>query len=187
MLKNYRSAVNLVVLTAAVFFADHFFALSLTQYGILPRSENHLLFIMSAPLLHGSIEHLISNSVGFLLFALFLVGLGHRYFFSSLLFLTLFSGLFVWFFARPGIHIGASGVVFGMWTLIIFRAFFEKKLLFIFYATLVILLEGGMIYGLLPVSDYISFEAHIGGALGGALFAFIWHKQSSKNKLSKSR
>ncbi len=166
---------------------DHYFSLNLSRFGVLPRSNEHLFYVLSAPFLHGNIEHLLSNSIGFLLFSFFLVGLGKTYFYSSLIFLALFSGLFVWLVARPGIHIGASGVIFGMWTLIIFRAFFEKKIVYVLYATLVILLEGGMIYGLLPVSAYISFEAHIGGALGGVIFAYLWHTSARKSKVKKAK
>ena len=175
LVKNVQTVVGIALLLVVVYIADFF--LDVNRFGILPRHVASLPFIFTAPFLHGSLVHLISNLIGLSIFSFILLQQGRKYFYSSCLFIIIFSGLFVWLIGREAIHLGASGVIFGLWSLIIFRAFFERKFLYIVLATLVVFFHGGMVFGLLPTARYVSFEAHIGGALGGVLFAYIMHKK----------
>lgn len=141
--------------------------------GIIPRDVYSLPAILSAPFVHGDWAHLGSNLVALVVFSALILIRGDAYFYRTSLFIIVVTGILVWSFARQGIHIGASGWLFGLWSLAIARALFDKSLLNILLAMLVIFFYGGMVFGLLPNRPHISFEAHIFGAVAGVLCAYL--------------
>lgn len=145
----------------------------LNRYGIMPRRVDSLWAIFTAPFLHGNLAHLLNNLLGLCIFsALVLLHSVRRYLLNSI-FIIVTTGLLVWIFARPATHIGASGWVFGLWSLCIATAWFERKFINILIAVFVILFYGGLIYGVLPLDARISFESHLFGALMGFYCAFL--------------
>lgn len=145
----------------------------LNRFGIYPRHLDSLWTVFAAPFLHGSTAHLLNNLVGFCIFsALVLVHSIRRYLLNSL-FIIVAGGVLVWLFGRPATHIGASGWVFGLWSLCIATAWFERRFINILIALFVVLFYGGLIYGVLPTDARISFEAHLFGALMGFYCAFL--------------
>ena len=70
--------------------------------------------VLTAPLLHANLEHIVGNSVTGAIFA-FLIGYsGKRVFWEVTTFATVFSGLGTWLFGGIGTnHLGASGVIYG--------------------------------------------------------------------------
>jgi membrane associated rhomboid family serine protease len=83
----------------------------------------------------------------------------------------LFSGASVWLVGARGLHIGASGVIFGYFGFLLSRAYFERSPLAIAVSLAVGLLYGGMIQGVLPNQIGISWEGHLFGFIGGVLAA----------------
>lgn len=146
---------------------------SLDQLGILPRQLAGLRGIFLAPFLHGSFSHLLANTIPFLILG-FLVRLRHKSHFlllSTIVVLT--SGLGTWLIAPPNtVHIGASGLIFGYFAFLVVNAWYERSLAAIVPALLVIILYGGLIGGILPVQNGLSWQGHLFGLLGGALAAF---------------
>ena len=153
---------------------------SLNHFGIKPRALVYLPSIFSSPFLHGSIGHLVNNLSAFIVLSALCILRSRSFYINSSLFIVVVGGLFVWLFARHAIHIGASGWLFGLWSLHIALAVFERKWLNIIIAALVVIFYGGMIWGILPQSRYISFEAHLGGAIAGVLWAFIVVSHNTK-------
>ena len=86
-------------------------------------------------------------------------------------------GALVWLFARPGDHIGASGWIFGLWSLVIALAWFDRSPRNITIALAVLFFYGGMVFGVLPTQGYISFESHLFGAIAGVFAAFTLSKK----------
>jgi membrane associated rhomboid family serine protease len=78
----------------------------------------------------------------------------------------------VWLFADPRtIHIGASGLIFGLLGYLLLRAYFERSLSSIFIALVVAVLYGGAIFGVLPGQRGVSWEGHLFGFLSGVAAA----------------
>jgi membrane associated rhomboid family serine protease len=148
----------------------------LNQFGLLPRQLDSLPGIYTAPFLHGSLAHLINNLVGFFIFSslLFVHSLRH-YLWSSFFIITL-TGILVWCFGRPALHLGASGWIFGLWSLTIATAWFDRRFINILIALVVIFFYGSMLWGVLPGDTAVSFESHLFGAFSGAVCAFIHHR-----------
>ncbi len=149
---------------------------SLYQYGIHPRQLDSLWGIVAAPFLHVDIGHLLSNLVGLIIFsALLFVHSLKRYLWSSV-FIIVLTGLLVWLFARNALHIGASGWIFGLWSLCIATAWYDRKFINIVIGLLVVFLYGGMLFGVLPGDPRVSFESHFFGATAGVVCAFFQAK-----------
>jgi membrane associated rhomboid family serine protease len=143
---------------------------SLNIWGVIPRRVESLPGIIFAPWLHGGWAHLLSNLSGLLVLGLLALLESRRDFIKASVVILLGSGLLVWVFGREGIHVGASGWLFGLWSLLLARAWFRSSWLDLLLAVLVLLLNGGWVFGLLPQQG-ISFEYHLAGALCGALYA----------------
>ena len=148
----------------------------LSRYGIYPRVLESLPHIYAAPFLHGSHGHLLNNIVGLGIFSTLCLLRTVRFYLWSSFFIISLSGLLVWLFGRPAIHIGASGWIFGLWSLIIAMAWFDRRFINIVLAVFVIFFYGGMFYGVLPGRPGISFEAHLFGAVSGVICALITAK-----------
>ncbi|MEW6462652.1 rhomboid family intramembrane serine protease [Pseudomonas khazarica] len=145
---------------------------ALNVWGLVPRHVEALPGILFAPWLHGSWAHLLSNLSGLLVLGSLVLLRSRRDFLFSSAFIIIGSGLLVWVFGRTGLHIGASGWLFGFWGLLLARAWFERSLLDLLLAVLVFFLYGGWFFGLLPRAG-VSFEYHLAGAFCGVCYAAL--------------
>ncbi len=143
--------------------------------AVLPRRAEGLAGVLGMPFVHGSMTHLLANTVPMLIFGGILVSRGIGYFFKVSLAIMVLGGAALWLFGRDSAHIGASGVVFGYFGFLVVRGFYERRLSSLAAALFVIVLYGGMIFGVLPRDDHISWEAHLVGLLAGGLWARAIH------------
>lgn len=173
---------RLVILMWAVFFLEITWFIDLSFLGIYPRALQGIPGIICGPLLHGNFWHLTSNTIPLLFLgtALYFVygKLADKIFFNSY-FLT---SLLVWVFARPSIHIGASGLVYGLAFFLIFFGFFRKDFRSLFISCLVLFMYGGLFYGLLPVQRGVSWESHLLGAAVGFYLALRYGRSAPKKR-----
>ncbi|MBW4519492.1 MAG: rhomboid family intramembrane serine protease [Scytolyngbya sp. HA4215-MV1] len=146
-------------------------ACGLDIYGILPRTVIGLRGILLAPFLHGSIAHLVSNTIPFLALGWFVMLRETRDFFTVSAITLLVSGFGTWLFGSPGFHIGASGIIFGYFGFLLLRGYFERSFRSILLSLVVGLFYGGLIWGVLPQQNGISWEGHLFGFIGGVLAA----------------
>ncbi|MCP1727767.1 membrane associated rhomboid family serine protease [Natronospira proteinivora] len=150
--------------------------LELRGFGLRPRDAFGLTGIVFAPLLHGSWSHLFSNTL-----PLFILGTAMLFGTPkaarlALPFIWLASGVLVWIFARDAVHVGASGLTYGMLFFVFVIGVLRRDRRSIALALLVFFLYGGMIWGVLPQGPGVSFESHLFGALCGILAAiFLRH------------
>ncbi len=160
------------VVEAVNFFLDH----GLTSWGILPRQARGLIGIPLAPFLHAGLWHAASNTLPLLILgSLMLIG-GRARFWTITTGVVLLGGFLVWLFARTALHVGASGLVFGYFGALLARAYFERSLLAIAIACATMILYGGMLWGILPLRSYISFEGHLFGLVAGIVMAWLSHR-----------
>ncbi|HEY9796959.1 MAG TPA: rhomboid family intramembrane serine protease [Leptolyngbyaceae cyanobacterium] len=147
------------------------FRQALNIYGILPRQIIGLRGIVFAPFLHGGLGHLIANSLPFLILGWFVMLQETSDFFVVTGITMLVSGLGVWLFGSPGLHIGASGVIFGYLGFLLLRGYFERNIPSILLSLIVGVLYGSTIWGVLPLQQGISWEGHLFGFIGGVVAA----------------
>jgi len=152
-----------------------YFEQNLEFQGIHPGNWSHWEGILLAPFLHGDWDHLVGNSIWLLAFGGLILVSGWQSLMIASLLSIIVGGVFVMFVgSENSYHIGASGVVYGYFAYLIAKGYYEKTGSSVAISLLLILGYGGFVYGMLP-SDYnkinhISWEGHLGGALGG-LFA----------------
>ncbi len=142
----------------------------LDGYGIEPRSTEGLPEVVSAPFLHLGFDHLISNTVPFAVMgAAIALGGAARVLLVTVI-VGLVSGIGVWLVAPGGtITLGASGLVFGYATYLLFRGLFNRCALELGVGLVVGAVWGTALLGGLLPQDGISWQAHFFGAVGGLI------------------
>lgn len=144
---------------------------SLDIFGIIPRTSIGLRGILFAPLLHGSFAHLLGNTIPFVTLGWLILLRETSDFFWVTLLSALVGGMGTWLFGAPGVHIGASGVIFGYLGYLLLRGYFERSALSIAISLGVGTLYGSLLWGVLPMQYGISWEGHLFGFLGGVVAA----------------
>lgn len=169
-----------VFLMWVVFSIQFFLGIEITRFGILPRTGWGLIGILTAPLIHGNSVHIISNTIPLLF-------LGWTLFFfyediAKKVFVICYflTNALVWLFARPSLHIGASGIVYGIAFFLISYGFFKKDFKSLIISAVIIFFYGGMVYGLFPNQPGISWESHLIGAIVGGYVAMNFTRIKSK-------
>ncbi len=158
------------------------FNLRLDQFGLLPRHLSGLIGIVTAPLLHAGFGHLFSNTL-----PLLFLGTGILYFYPNSAFkifaiVYLLPGVFVWLAARPAYHIGASGMVYGFVAFLFFSGLIRRDNRSIALALIVTFLYGGIIWGVVPQNNSVSWEYHLFGSLTGIYCAFSFKNSDPYKK-----
>ncbi len=169
--KSYVIPVRFVLLMWVFYFLSLLTPFNFYALGIYPRTFHGLIGILFAPLIHGSLLHILSNTfpmlfLGIILF-LFYDLIAEKVFYQG----YLYTNILVWIFARPAYHIGASGLIYCIASFLIFFGFFRNDLKSIIISLLIILLYGGLVYGILPAQPGVSWESHLMGGVVGFILA----------------
>ena len=160
--------------------AEQLFTLDLHFLTILPREISGLLGIIFAPLLHGSWEHLLANSMPLLLLG-GLLAYGYPVSKWKVFAIVWFvSGVGVWAFARPNYHLGASGLTTGFFYFLFVVSIIRRDKVSVGLMFIAVFMYGGILLGILPWDPKISFEAHFFGAVGGTLCAILFRNKDPK-------
>ena len=163
------------------------FGISLSRWGITPHSTSGLIGIFTLPFLHGSWEHLLSNTVPILV-----LGTALYYCYPSLanrvlLITYLASGLLTWCIGDPNsTHIGASALVYGLNLFLIASGFIRGNRLLIVISLIMVFLYGSFIWGMIPslaIPQNISWEGHLSGAIIGVLLAVFLRKEGPQKEV----
>jgi len=169
-----KLAVWLVALLWAIFLLDYVFDLQLGRFGLRPGSTSGLIGIITAPLLHDGIGHLFNNSIPLLVAVTAALYLYPTAALRAIPVIWLGSGLLGWFIGRPNIHIGASGLLYGLLTFVFISGALRRDLRSVSVSLLISFLYGTMIWGVFPIRPNMSWELHLCGAVLGLLLAWIY-------------
>jgi membrane associated rhomboid family serine protease len=164
---------RLVFLMWAAYSIEFFYRIDLGFLGIFPRRIEGLPGILFAPMIHGNLGHLVSNT-----FPLLFLGTLLYFFYNRIAGIVFFrcyfvTNILVWLFSpRPSYHIGASGLIFGLAAfLILFGILRQDFLSLVISAAIIFFYGGAILYGIFPGDPRISWESHLYGALTGAVTA----------------
>jgi membrane associated rhomboid family serine protease len=177
--KNLQIAVVVVSIPWLVYFIDFIVPVDLRLYGLRPRYLGGLWGIIICPLLHVNYGHLIANTGA--LFVLLIVSLAfsRKLTAVAVLVIILLSGGLVWLFGQSNtIHIGASGIIFGLIGFLLVIGVFRREWRALAVSAAIFVLYGGAILSLLYDIPGISWEGHASGFLSGVLAA--WWTKSQK-------
>jgi len=145
--------------------------LPIDAFGVRPRSTFGLIGILAHPFLHAGVGHLIGNSFALLLFGSMVMLKEESHLYITSVIAVLVGGLGIWIFGRNANHIGASGLVFGLFGYLLSTGWFEKKIGSLILSIVVLVGWGSMLWGMLPTASFVSWEGHLFGFAGGVLSA----------------
>ena len=161
----------------------------LDGYGVHPLSTEGLLGIVFQPLLHGDWAHLIGNSIALLVLGSIIAMSGVKPLVTVTVISWLASGFVSWLLGGSGtVHIGASGIVFGYIFYVILRGFFSRRFLHLLIGVVIGLFYGiDALSGLSPMQAGVSWQGHLGGAIGGFLTAYGLKRNREPKQLARGQ
>jgi membrane associated rhomboid family serine protease len=156
------------------------------RYGLRAWDFQGPWTMFTAPFMHGNLEHLIGNSLPFLVLGTLVAFSGLGRLLLTTLIVILVSGVGVWLFSSPfSLTVGASGLVFGYFGYTVLRGIVERKTIDIVIMICVILFYGTMIWGVLPQYPGVSWQAHLFGFIGGLLAAYLLPRRERRRQLDQ--
>ena len=170
-----NASLGFVLLLAACYTAQH--GIDWTFLTVTPWTLPGLLGLLTAPLLHGSVEHIVANGTALLLLGTLAGTVYPKATLRALPLLWLGSGLGAWLLGQPGSHhLGASGVTHGLMFLVFVLGLLRRDRAAIAAGMLAFLFYGGMLLTILPREAGVSWESHLGGAVAGVIAAFLFRR-----------
>lgn len=146
-------------------------------FGILPRHLTGIVGIITAPLIHGTFVHLLSNTFPLLLLLVAIFYFYEKIALEVFVWIYLITGAWVWIAAREAYHIGASGLVYGLATFLFFSGIFRRDARSVAVAVAIAFLYSGMVQGVLPGADTtVSWESHLLGSAAGVFCSFYFRR-----------
>ncbi|MDH5680551.1 MAG: rhomboid family intramembrane serine protease [Spirochaetota bacterium] len=178
------------------------------SHGIKPRTAEGIYGILFSPFLHQDLDvdyrHIVNNSL-FLIFLLPITLIFNgKAAIKEIIVIILIGGVLVWVFGGTNTnHIGASGLIYGLISLLFIGGIIKRELKSIlgavvaFFAYSVVLfgflpkspgemwrvmqaIWGNFFSGLNPGQSGVSWEGHLFGAVAGVLAAILFKNQAGK-------
>jgi membrane associated rhomboid family serine protease len=181
VVRGFALVAGMAAVMWVVEVADQIADGRLDAYGIEPRDVDGLDGVVFAPFLHAGFDHLIGNTIPFLLlgFAIALGGVARVAIVTIIV--ALVGGLGTWLVAPANtVHIGASGIVFGYAAYLVARGVYSRSAMQIGLGVVVLAVWGTtLLRGLVP-EDGISWQGHLFGAIGGVLAARLLHRRAER-------
>ncbi|PKP03268.1 MAG: rhomboid family intramembrane serine protease [Bacteroidetes bacterium HGW-Bacteroidetes-6] len=144
--------------------------------GVYPLTVAGLRGLLTAPLVHSDWVHLGGNVSA--LFILFIV-IFNNYRPMALTVLVLsyvIPSAWLWLFARPAWHIGASGIVYALASFVFFTGVLLSQTRLVALSLFVVFMYGSIFWGIFPIDPEVSWEGHLSGFILGLVLAVYYRK-----------
>jgi len=148
--------------------------------GVYPQTASGLAGILFAPLVHGSIEHILGNTIPVLLLGSMLIYGYPKSRWWVLLVVWISSGIGVWVFARSNYHIGASGLTHGVFFYLFMAGIIRHDSRSSALLMIAFFMYGAMFWTIFPYKEGVSFEYHLFGAISGVICALALSHRDPK-------
>ena len=171
----YKTVISTLLFVSVFWFIKLYEVSSgfrLTRYGVYPRASDGWGGIITGPFIHGSWDHLISNSFPLILTLILIFTFYKRVALPVVVLSWLITGFAVWMFGRPSYHIGASGVVYALIAFVLGSGLFKKNSLSTMLALLLLAIYSSYFVGF-QQEEGVSWESHMLGSLVGFILAFL--------------
>ena len=165
-----------------IYWIEINFGFNFNKFGVFPRDLVGFRGVFLTHFIHSDVSHLFNNSI-----PLFVLLVSLFYFYKDVAFKVLlvggfFTGFLTWIIARESFHIGASGIVYLLFSFVFFSGIIKKHYRLVALSLIIIFLYGSMIWYVLPIKDGMSWEGHLSGFLTGFIFAIIKRKKGIVKK-----
>jgi len=149
----------------------------LNVLGIFPGASSPFPGVLFAPFLHGSYEHVAVNSLPLLTLGWLVALRGFGRYTAITVFIAVIGGVGVWMFGRNAFHVGASGLIFGYFGYLVAQGIFDQSFSSVFIASGIIAVYGGILFGILPLTDAVSWETHFFSLVAGVIASRLWKRR----------
>ena len=157
----------------------------LDDYGVRPRTDEGLVGVVVAPMLHFGFDHLVGNTVPVLVLGFLTLATGIARGLAATAIIWVVGGLGVWLFAQPGsVHAGASVLIFGWIVFLVVRGLLDRRPVEILIGVAVFLLYSSALLGVLPGQPGISWQGHLFGAVGGFVAARSLRRRRDESSIT---
>lgn len=182
LLKALRFPLSFVLIIVAVHLYSTHYGIRLSNYGIYPRELKGIIGIVTSPFIHGDWKHLFNNSIPLLILGAALFHFYTRLASKVWVYSIIYTGILVWLGGRPSFHIGASGLVYALASFLFFSGFIRKHKPLMAISMIVVFIYGGMVWGIFPTEEHISWEGHLFGAFNGIFWALYYKHEGPQRK-----
>lgn len=160
-----------------IYWVEIQFDFNFNKFGVYPRDLMGLRGVFLMHFIHSDTNHLFNNSV-----PLFVLLSSVFYFYKDIAWKVLFFGGFLvgfltWCIARESYHIGASGIVYLLFSFVFFSGIVRKHYRLVALSLIIIFLYGSMIWYVMPIKEGVSWEGHLSGFFVGIIFSIIYRKR----------
>lgn len=170
---NFLLLAKVMLLLWGLLFLNVMSGYRLNIFGIYPRRIPGLVGIPCSPFLHGSVQHLFFNSIPLLVLSALILVNGQSYFFQVTVMIIVLSGTLTWLFGRSAFHVGASSLIMGYWSFLLFEAFLQRSVMAIVLAVLCLYYFGSLLINIFPQEEKVSWEGHLFGLLSGIAVSYL--------------
>jgi len=171
--QNIQIAFGVVIILWLIHIINMVLPVDLRQFGLRPRHISSLWRIFTSPFLHGGFGHLMANSSALFVLTLVSLTLSRKLTFMAVMMIMILGGAFTWLFASSHtIHIGASGIIFGLIGFLIFTGIFRHEWKALVISLVVLIFYGGTLFSLLYYIPGISWSGHFFGFFSGIFAAW---------------
>jgi len=153
------------------------FSFNFNKYGVFPRTLSGFRGVFLTHFIHSNTNHLFNNSIPLFVLLSSLLYFYKEVAYKVLFFGGFFTGFITWMIARESYHIGASGIVYLLFSFVFFSGMIKKHYRLVALSLMVIFLYGSMIWYVLPIKEGMSWEGHLSGFLVGVFFATIYRNK----------
>ena len=153
------------------------FGYNFNKYGVYPRNLMGFRGVFLTHFIHSNTSHLFNNSIPLFVLLSSLFYFYKEVAYKVLFFCGFFAGFITWMIARESYHIGASGIVYVLFSFVFFSGIIKKHYRLVALSLIVIFLYGSMIWYILPIKDGISWEGHLSGLLVGLFFSILYRNK----------
>ena len=150
--------------------------LDFSSWGIMPLKLTGLRGIIFSPLIHSSFGHLAANTVPLFVLTFSLFFFYRKPSFVIFISIYLLSGFFVWLTGREALHIGASGIIYGLAAFLFLSGILSHNTRLLTISLIVAFLYGYMFWGIFPLKQEVSWESHLWGGVAGFGLALFYNR-----------
>ena len=172
-----------------VYFLGWALPFDLRNCGIKPRSINGLQGLFFAPFLHSGVRHLFSNSMALAPLLFFSLAYGRKSALKAVVFIALVGGAGIWLFGKSHtVHVGSSGIVFGLIGYLMAMGLFTRSLSALFVSLVVATYYGWMLSSFFIILPGVSWTGHFFGFISGVLAAwFTTRNDAGRERQDKAK
>ncbi|MCL7753573.1 rhomboid family intramembrane serine protease [Polaribacter sp. Z022] len=166
-----------VIAIWVIYWIEINFDFNFNKFGVYPRTFVGFRGVFLTHFIHSNTNHLFNNSIPLFVLLSSLFYFYKKVAYKVLLIGGLLTGLLTWVIARESFHIGASGIVYLLFSFIFFSGIIKKHYRLVALSLIIIFLYGSMIWYVLPIKDGMSWEGHLSGFLTGFILSIIYRKK----------